>query len=165
MRQRLAQLLDRLEINLKLLEAYLIVKDPAAPKSAEAFDGMRQKIDGAYRARRRHVAQLAEIDRVLRTTQDAEVGLAKTSEYLTAEDILVIDYFDESTSHLFEIVGDRTDNMRVVSPAYVERLEDGRVHSVKAGVAQPESSPDLPSAETQPEDSNPQELPEGDPEV
>lgn len=135
MRKRLSELLDRLDFHLKLLEAYLIVRDPGAPKSAEAFDGLRQKIDGGYRTRRRHVAQLAELDRVVRTTQDHSVIRAKISEFLTAEGVRVVDQWEPAAADLFEVQGAVAPSMRVVSPAYIEVAEDGLVDIVKRGSA------------------------------
>lgn len=143
MRKRLSQLLDRLELHLKLLEAYLIVKDPSAPKSAEAFDGLRLKIDGAYRARRRHLAQIAELDRVSRTTTDVGVFRAKTAEFLGGEGVQVIDAWDPRNIDLFDVHGDRTESMRVVSPAYVEAHEDGTFAVIKRGAAEPQLDQEL----------------------
>lgn len=159
MRKRLSQLLDRLELHLKLLEAYLIVKDPSAPKSAEAFDGLRLKIDGAYRARRRHLAQLAELDRVSRTTTDVGVFRAKTAEFLGGEGVQVIDTWDPRNVELFDVHGDRTESMRVVSPAYVEVHENGTFDVIKRGAA--EAGPDDENREIPPQ-RQPSEEPAGD---
>lgn len=152
MRRRLAELLDLLELNLKLLEAYLVVKDPAAPKSAEAFDGLRMKIDGAYKARRRHLAQLADLDRVLRTTGDAAIAQARVAEFLQGEGVVTITDWTPDAGHVFETVGEVTRDMVAVSPAYVEMFED--VYDVvKMGAAQARPRTDHP-AEVQPTESD-----------
>lgn len=135
MRRRLAYLLDRLEWHLKLLEAYLIVRDPSAPKSAEAFDGLRMKIDGEYKARRRHLAQLAELDRIHRTTGDISVVGARIAEFLQAEGVMTLVEWKPEVADAFEVTGPIGATMTVHSPAYIEQ-SDGSRSIVKTGSAQ-----------------------------
>ncbi len=136
MRRRLAQLLDRLDLNLKLLEAYLIVKDPSAAKSAEAFDGLRLKVDSAYRQRRRHLAQLADLHRTAVITGDAAPLRSQIEEFLQMEGILVVDSWEPVNASLFEVVGETGETMRVTSPAYVAPDGDGGVDVIKRGGAE-----------------------------
>ena len=135
MRRRLAYLLDRLEWHLKLLEAYLIVRDPSAPKSAEAFDGLRMKIDGEYKARRRHIAQLAELDRIFLATDDASVVGARIAEFLQAEGVMAVTEWSTELAEAFETAGPVGPVMVVHSPAYIE-VSESSWSSVKLGTAQ-----------------------------
>lgn len=152
MRRRLAQLLDRLDLNLKLLEAYLIVRDPSAPKSAEAFDGLRMKIDGEYKARRRHLAQLAELDRIQRTTGDVSMVGARIAEFLQAEGVMTLTEWSPEMPEAFEVSGPVGSVMTVHSPAYLE-LSDASWSIVKTGAAQAAAATPNPSERTQAEDS------------
>lgn len=135
MRRRLAQLLDRLDMHLKLLDLYMIVRDPAAPKSADAFDGLRMKIDGEYKARRRHLAQLAELDRIQRTTDDSSFVGARIAEFLQSEGVMVLAEWSPERAYAFEAVGPIGPVMEVHSPAYIETSE-GPPSIVKLGTAQ-----------------------------
>ena len=157
MRRRLAYLLDRLEWHLKLLEAYLIVRDPSAPKSAEAFDGLRMKIDGEYKARRRHIAQLAELDRIFRATADASVVGARIAEFLQAEGVMAVTEWSPTLAEAFETVGPVGPVMVVHSPAYIES-SDGALSIVKKGTAQAAVA-DQPGPSDPPSSDDPDDLP------
>jgi len=153
MRRRLAQLLDRLDMHLKLLEAYLIVRDPTAPKSAEAFDGLRMKIDGEYKARRRHLAQLAELDRIQRTTGDITVVGARIAEFLQAEGVMTLAEWSPEVADAFDVSGPVGSVMTVHSPSYVE-VSDGSLSIVKTGAAQAAATTPNPPERTQAEGSD-----------
>lgn len=148
MKRRLNELLDKLDWSLKMLDSFLITRDPAAAKSAEAFDGMRSRIEEISRERHRYVMQLVTLHRLANSTSgDNGVSAAlrdQINDFIAQEQIVVVDAWDPKTESLFEVAG-RGDSVAVVTPAYVDGktgypLKTGQAERTKA--ARPEQTED-----------------------
>ncbi|MBA3361852.1 MAG: hypothetical protein H0T94_10380 [Acidimicrobiia bacterium] len=136
MRRRLEELLDKLDWALKMLDAFLVTRDPAAAKSAEAFEGLRSTIEASGRGRRRHLTQLATIDVSLRLDESPdrvlEIVRSQIQQFAQLEGLKCIDAWQEDLAPAFSIDGPPSGSTEVIVPAYVDEA-DGTL--VKEGVA------------------------------
>lgn len=136
MKRRLEQLLDKLDWALKLLDAFLITRDPAAAKSAEAFEGLRSTIEASGRGRRRYLTQLATLDVTMRLDESPErvleILLSQVEQFAQLEGLRRVDEWHADLASVFSIDGSAKGSVQVIVPAYVDEA-DGAL--VKEGVA------------------------------
>lgn len=168
-RRRIDRVLEQIELHTKMLEAFLIVKEPGARISAEAFEGLRAKIDGVQRLRQRHLAQLATLDASCLTLamqpgeDEGDDRIAHLSaqirEFLEMENVHVLEDYEAEYAGAFRTVGNSTGSPRVQVPAYVLVTEQG-VQVVKEGVVEfgDEDRPVEPETPTDDAASNPEEV-------
>jgi hypothetical protein len=139
-RDRLEQIDRRLEI----IETILHIKDPGAARSADVFQGLRDRLEGLAGERRRHLLNLVELDRELSRKLERSDGSKELSELLrTVRSMLEREGVigkgtpgEKFIPQLFEVVGKRPEGevqvTRVHSQAYIdgpsgEILSQGRV--------------------------------------
>ena len=136
MKRRLEELLDKLDWALNMLNAFLITRDPAAAKSAEAFEGLRSTIESSGRGRRRHLTQLATLDVTIRLPEPPERILdilsGQLQQFAQLEGLKRIDGWQEDLAPAFSIEGPASGSTEIIEPAYIDEA-DGTL--VKEGVA------------------------------
>lgn len=111
--------LDDIRTRLEKLEVILLVKDPGASRSAEAYEGLRRQISNAARSRGNHVAQLAEMDHLVATTDGSPVLGEQVRSWLAEAGVDRIDQVVDDPE-LFQVHG-AGEHLIVLRPAYRDK--------------------------------------------
>jgi hypothetical protein len=136
----LADALSDIERRLERLDIILMIKDPGAGKSADAYEGLRRQVVASAGERTAHLAHLAEIDAALQRGE----GPNELS-------LLVRDLFDQAglarvsdpnVREAFEVVAGEGDDLVVLEPAYVEPATGRLVKQGRARADRPATPAD-----------------------
>jgi hypothetical protein len=132
--RRLSQQLDTLMDKLERLDLILMIKEPETVKSADAYDGLRKRVIEAADNRRKHLADLAQIDAAL------HAGESPTELAMLLDDLCrrtgLQRAADTSIPELFDVVAGEGDRLEALSNAYIDELT-GQI--VRAGRARAHS--------------------------
>lgn len=124
---------------LDILELYLTVRDPSAPKSAEAFDGLRRQLNEAHKGTQIHLSHLASLHKVVTAADSLEPARAKLNEFMTQMGLSAVD--DPRHPDLYQITGGKGSHLVVDVPAYLAQGENREAILVQQGFAHYEESP------------------------
>lgn len=136
---RIDQHLDQLERRAEKMETILLVREPATPVAADAYEGLRKQVVSAVTARLAHLAQLVQLDAALAHGADRD-HIARTVNGWLEQAALarVTDTTRSDQDLLFELVEDLGGPVEVLEPAYVD-LVTGRV--IRPGQARRTGAP------------------------
>ena len=130
------------------VNAELVVRDTGSGRSADAYEGLRKQVVAASNDRRKHVADLAQIDHALSRTDNLDDLRDLSAEWLNAAGIEKLANISEDNVRAFEVVGDGAGPLMVVAPAYLvsetgQIARQGRAYRTEAE----DSSIDNPETE------------------
>lgn len=141
------RILEQIDHRLEIIETILHLRDPGGARSAEVFEGLRDRVEAIAGERRRHLLDLVELHReLLRKTQSNATGateiLPVVEQMLSREGVRSQGKEgDKFIPKLFEVLGSPLSGPGVIAqvhaPAYVdsqtgEVLSQGRVEVVGA---------------------------------
>lgn len=130
---QLASTLAELVKGVERVEGMLATSDPEAPRTADAFQGLRKAVITASGNSMAHRVDLARIDAAARRRSSVEELAPLLDEMLGAAGIERVEQLDDLT--LFEVVGDEADGGLVLNePAHVV-VVDGTAVPVRMGRA------------------------------
>jgi hypothetical protein len=160
----LAGAIDDLDRKVDRIEVALLVRDPGTALSADAYDGLRKQIIAAASDRVAHLAQLAQLDAIVRTIGDGEVSQfgPLVQEWMAQANLVAVSS-PEPQVNLFEIVGGSGPELDVIAPAYVDATTRRVIRQGRARRVQPDKVPrqgDLAGGDVEIE---PAAEPEGEP--
>ena len=132
----LAAAVDDLDRKLDRIEVAILVRDPGTALSADAYDGLRKQIIAAASDRVAHLAQLAQLDAIVRTTGDGATSDFRplVQEWMAQANLVAMSSPDQED--LFEIVGGSGPGLDIIAPAYVDAttrrlIRQGRARRTK----------------------------------
>ena len=140
---RIGQHLDQLERRTEKMETILLVREPATPVAADAYEGLRKQVVNAVTARLTHLAQLVQLDAALAHDADRDHIARMVSGWLEQAALArVTDTSRADQDLLFDLVEDLGGPVEVLEPAYVD-LVTGRV--IRPGQTRRTAGPAAPA--------------------
>ena len=124
-------LVDKIDRNVERIELATVIREPNTKLAVDAYDGLRKQVVAGASERAAHLHQLAEFDSALERGATLEDLKTLVGEWLGQAGVQVVT--DPSVEGAFELVGDRSGDVRVHQPAYVE-ASTGRL--VRRGLAE-----------------------------
>jgi hypothetical protein len=134
--------LSDLRHELELCKTVLLVREPASPVAAEAFEGLRRQVVAGAAERRSHLSQLVAMAVAVDRASSVDDLAAQVGEWLDQAGVVEVREPEPDRLHLlFDDVDGGTlegvDAVEVVEPAYVDSstgavLRAGRARAVGA---------------------------------
>jgi hypothetical protein len=125
--------LERIETLLQRLDAAIVVRDPGNARAAEAFDGLRKLMIQSGTSRRAHVSHLLSLSDSIERNASMDLIRDRVGDFLV--ELGISRTSDVSQPDFFEIVEGEGEILECITPAVIERFEDGRTNLVRHGKA------------------------------